>query len=48
MESKKMDRKPQMHIEYLCEMLDTKWADEARKELAEIYANLELNGVVVL
>lgn len=41
----KMDRKTQMHIEYLQEMLNTKWADEARKELAEIRAEMETKGI---
>lgn len=40
-----MDRKTQLHIEYLREMLDTKWADDAKRELAEIYAELEEKGI---
>lgn len=43
-----MDRKTQMHIEYLREMLNTKWADEARKELKEIMEALMEKGVVVI
>ena len=42
-----MTRKLQLHIEFLRDMLDTKWADEARKELKEIYADLESKGVVI-
>lgn len=41
----KMDRMTAKHIEFLQEMLNTKWADEARKELAEIRAELQSKGI---
>ena len=43
-----MDRKTQLHIEYLREMLSTRWADDARKELKEIMEALGEKGVVVV
>ena len=40
-----MDHKTKLHIEYLREMLNTKWAEEARRELSAIYAELAEKGI---